>query len=153
MVTTGPGLDETVVRLGELDGAPMSTITHHDVGSLAPAAPTAAYLRWIAVGLREAHGYDDARIARYLVAAPGVHDGVDRDRDRGAGCDRARGGLSGPGTARAVRGAVPLNGFAGATRTLGPCRCWKPSRESYAASSWRARAASTSPRSTGFPTG
>ena len=63
-----------MVRLGELDGAPMFTITHHDVASLAPATPTAAYLRWIAVGLREAHGYDDARIARYLVAAPGVRD-------------------------------------------------------------------------------
>ena len=72
VVTTGPGLYETVVRLGELDGAPMFTITHHDVASLAPAAPTAAYLRWITVGLRETHGYDDRRIARYLAAAPGV---------------------------------------------------------------------------------
>ena len=72
VVTTGPGLYETVVRLGDLDGAPMFTITHHDVAGLAPAAPTAAYLRWITVGLREAHAYDDHRIARYLVAAPGV---------------------------------------------------------------------------------
>ena len=50
----------------------MFTITHHDVASLAPAAPTAAYLRWIAMGLRETHAYDDHRIARYLAAAPGV---------------------------------------------------------------------------------
>ncbi len=72
VVTTGPGLYETVVRLGELDGAPMFTITHHDVASLVPAAPTAAYLRWIALGLREAHAYDDGRIARYLATSPGV---------------------------------------------------------------------------------
>jgi hypothetical protein len=74
LVTIGPGHYETVVRLGELEGASMFTITHHDVASLTPAAPTAAYLVWIAVGLREAHGYDDARIARYLVTAPGVRD-------------------------------------------------------------------------------
>jgi len=72
VITTGPGLYETVVRLGELDGAPMFTITHHDVASLSPAPPTAAYLWWIITGLREAHGYDDARIARYLISAPGV---------------------------------------------------------------------------------
>jgi hypothetical protein len=72
MVATGPGHYETVVRLGELDGLPMFTITHHDVPSLPPAAPTAPYLTWISVGLREAHGYDASQIARYLVAAPGV---------------------------------------------------------------------------------
>ena len=72
VVTTGPGRYETVVRLGELDGAPMFTITHHDVGSLPPSAPTAAYLQCIAVGLQESHGYDAATIAGYLMAAPGV---------------------------------------------------------------------------------
>jgi hypothetical protein len=72
MVATGPGHYETVVRLGELDGAPMFTITHHDVASLPLAAPTAAYLRWIVIGLHEAHGYDATRIARYLAAAPGA---------------------------------------------------------------------------------
>jgi hypothetical protein len=72
VVATGPGHYETVVRLGELDGAPMFTITHHDVASLPLAAPAAAYLRWISTGLREAHGYDDARIARYLAAVPGA---------------------------------------------------------------------------------
>lgn len=72
LVTIGPGRYETVVRLGELDGAPMFTITHHDVGSLREAAPTAAYLRWICLGLAEAHGYDGPRAARYLVTAPGI---------------------------------------------------------------------------------
>jgi hypothetical protein len=74
VVTTGPGRYETVVRLGELDGTPMFTITHHEVGSLPPVPPTAAYLRCISLGLRESHGYDDARIARYLLAARGVSD-------------------------------------------------------------------------------
>ena len=72
MVATGPGHYETVVRLGELEGAPMFTITHHDVAGLPLAAPTAAYLHWIAIGLREAHGFDDARVASYLAAAPGA---------------------------------------------------------------------------------
>jgi hypothetical protein len=72
LVTIGPGHYETVVRLGELERVPMFTITYHDVGGLRPAAPTAAYLQWISIGLRESHGYDDARIAGYLVAAPGI---------------------------------------------------------------------------------
>ena len=72
VVATGRGLYETVVRLGDRDGFPMFTVTHHDAGALSPAAPTAAYLRWISAGLREAHGYDAARIARYLARAPGV---------------------------------------------------------------------------------
>jgi len=72
MVATGPGHYETVVRLGELGVAPMFTITHHDVAGLPLNAPAAAYLRWISTGLREAHGYDGSRIARYLAAAPGA---------------------------------------------------------------------------------
>jgi hypothetical protein len=72
VVTTGGGLYETVVRLGERDQVPMFTITHHDVASLAPTAPSASYLRWIAIGLREAHAYDAEQTARYLVRAPGV---------------------------------------------------------------------------------
>jgi hypothetical protein len=72
MVSTGPGHYETVVRVGELDGVPMFTITHHEVQSLPPAAPTGPYLRWISSGLREAHGYDAARTARYLMGARGI---------------------------------------------------------------------------------
>ncbi len=72
VVTTGGGVYETVVRLGELDGVPMFTITHGDISTLEPAAPSAPYLRWIAIGLREAHGYDADRTVRYLAAAPGI---------------------------------------------------------------------------------
>jgi hypothetical protein len=68
----GPGRYETVARLGERDGVPMFTVTHGDVAELELAPPSAAYVGWIAAGLREAHGWDGARIAEYLSAAPGV---------------------------------------------------------------------------------
>lgn len=70
----GSGHYETITRLGALDGTPTFTVTHDDVGVLEIAAPSAPYLRWISAGLREAHGWDDQAIARYLVAAPGVLD-------------------------------------------------------------------------------
>lgn len=70
--TMGSGRYETVARLGERDGAAMFTVTHDDVGSLEPVPPTAAYLRWIAAGLRDAHGWDPGRVAGYLAPAPGV---------------------------------------------------------------------------------
>ena len=53
-------------------GVPLLTVTNGDIRGLALAAPSAAYLRSIATGLREAHGWDDARIASYLAAAPGA---------------------------------------------------------------------------------
>jgi hypothetical protein len=74
MVATQRGLYEKVVRVGDLDGIPMVTITHHDVGSLTLAAPTEVYLRWIMLGLRESHGYDDPHIAGYLARASGIRE-------------------------------------------------------------------------------
>ena len=71
----GAGRYETVVRLGELDGLPMFTVTHGTVADLDPVAPTASYLHWIATGLREAHAWDDGRIGQYLLSAPGVGEG------------------------------------------------------------------------------
>ncbi|MGW6200062.1 histone deacetylase [Kribbella sp. NPDC055110] len=70
--TMGPGRYETVVRLGELDGMPMFTVTHGTVADLEPVAPTAAYLRWIATGLVEAHRWSPQQVVEYLHAAPGV---------------------------------------------------------------------------------
>jgi hypothetical protein len=70
--TMGPGRYETVTRLGVGDGAPMYTVTHGDVSSLEPVAPSAPYLRWISTGLREAHGWNSARIGSYLITAAGV---------------------------------------------------------------------------------
>ncbi|WP_350275348.1 hypothetical protein [Kribbella sp. HUAS MG21] len=70
--TMGPGRYETVVCLGELDGRPMYTVTHGTIADLAPVAPTASYLHWIATGLVEAHGWGIERVVDYLHAAPGV---------------------------------------------------------------------------------
>lgn len=69
----GPGRYETLARLGTRGGAPMVTVTCADVTTLEPAAPSAAYLRRIATGLREAHGWDAERAARYLAG----HEGID----------------------------------------------------------------------------
>jgi hypothetical protein len=68
----GPGRYETITRLGMHDGVPLLTVTAADVGGLDLAAPGAVYLRWIAEGLSEAHGWAPERIADYLTAAPGA---------------------------------------------------------------------------------
>lgn len=69
----GPGRYETLVRTGELDGRPVLTFTapwsHLDVDW---RAPSAAYLRCLGAGLRDAHGWSAARAAGYLADAPGV---------------------------------------------------------------------------------
>jgi hypothetical protein len=70
--TLGPGRYETVLRLGVRDGVPMMTVTSGDVAELDLNAPSAAYLRSIATGLRESHGWTDGGIAEYLAPAPGV---------------------------------------------------------------------------------
>jgi hypothetical protein len=70
--TMGPGRYETVVRLGELDGWSMFTVTHGTVADLDPVAPTAPYLRWIGTGLTESHGWNLTQIVDYLQDAPGV---------------------------------------------------------------------------------
>jgi hypothetical protein len=48
----GPGHYETVLRLGERDGAPLVTVTADAAQRPALAAPSPAYLRWVAAGLR-----------------------------------------------------------------------------------------------------
>jgi hypothetical protein len=68
----GPGRYETLIRVDARDGVPLLTITNGDLRRLALAAPSAPYLRSIAAGLREAHRWDDARIASYLTTASGV---------------------------------------------------------------------------------
>ncbi|WP_460658542.1 hypothetical protein [Kribbella italica] len=68
----GPGRYETIARLGERDGVPMFTVTDVNAGDLEPSTPSAAYLWWIAAGLREAHGWDASRVAECLSEARGV---------------------------------------------------------------------------------
>jgi hypothetical protein len=68
----GNGLYDTLTVLGHHDGTPLVTITHGAVATMSPVAPSAAYLHWIRIGLRQAHGWDDDWIDRYLARMPGV---------------------------------------------------------------------------------
>lgn len=75
--TLGEGGYDTVRRLSDIDGVPAVTITAHR--PLDPAPPSAAYLRWLCVGLREAHGWTAERVARYLGSCRGVQGQWPRD--------------------------------------------------------------------------
>ena len=69
----GPGRYESLIRLGERDGLAMLTISAPWAWTDAPLAPpNADYLRIIARGLVESHGWDDDAVAAYLAAAPGI---------------------------------------------------------------------------------
>ncbi len=63
----GPGRYETLVRVGELDGAPLVTFTSpHGARAVEHTAPAPAYLAMMATGLRESRGWDDEEISGYL---------------------------------------------------------------------------------------
>ncbi|MER7754447.1 histone deacetylase [Kitasatospora sp. NPDC097643] len=69
----GPGRYETLLCAGELDGHPLLVLTAPD--GLAAAGlrpPSAAYLRTVAAGLAESHGWDAPRAARYLATRAGA---------------------------------------------------------------------------------
>lgn len=69
----GPGRYETLVRAGEIDGLPVLTFTAPwGMGDVAWAPPSAAYLRVLAAGLREAGGRSAAEVAGYLASRPGA---------------------------------------------------------------------------------
>ncbi len=69
----GPGRYETLVHVGERDGWPMLTLTApwHLV-DVTLTAPSAAYLRMLAAGLREAHGWTVEQVAEHLAGLPGA---------------------------------------------------------------------------------
>ena len=67
----GDGRYETLVLAGYSDGAPVVTFTAPERFSPV-AAPSAAYLRMLAAGLREAHGWDLRVSAEYLAQLPGA---------------------------------------------------------------------------------
>jgi hypothetical protein len=78
----GPGRYETLVRVGWLDELPMLTFTAP--GRVKDAdlnPPSAAYLRHLAAGLVEAHGWSADRIARYLSTRPGAQPGPHSTED------------------------------------------------------------------------
>ncbi len=69
----GPGRYETLHVVGEIDDLPVITFTaswEHREAVL--SAPGAAYLRTIAAGLAEAHGWSAGQSCDYLLARPGV---------------------------------------------------------------------------------
>ncbi|MFF1791101.1 histone deacetylase [Kitasatospora sp. NPDC058243] len=69
----GPGRYETLVHAGELDGHPLLTFTAPE--GLAGAAlnpPSAPYLRTLAAGLAESHGWNARHCADYLASRPGA---------------------------------------------------------------------------------
>jgi hypothetical protein len=65
--TWGPGRYETLVAVGELDGAPLLTFTSpHGAAAAQRTRPAPAYLAMMATGLRESRGWDEPEIRTYL---------------------------------------------------------------------------------------
>jgi hypothetical protein len=65
--TWGPGRYETLVVVGELDGAPLLTFTSpHGAAATERTDPAPAYLAMMAAGLRESRGWDEREIQTYL---------------------------------------------------------------------------------------
>jgi hypothetical protein len=68
----GGGRYETLAHLGSHDDHPMLTFTSADVEKHAINAPSERYLRTIAIGLHESHGWTSRAIGRYLAQFPGA---------------------------------------------------------------------------------
>ena len=68
----GAGAYPILVRVGERRGLPLVTFTRDRHTAPTLAAPSASYLAAMAVGLREAHGWTQNQINRYLSALPGA---------------------------------------------------------------------------------
>ncbi|MGW1175621.1 histone deacetylase [Kitasatospora sp. NPDC002543] len=69
----GPGRYETLLHVGTLDGHPLLTFTSRaGVAGDEPTSPVPAYLRNLAVGLAESHGWGPWRTAGYLATRPGA---------------------------------------------------------------------------------
>ncbi len=71
VATLGPGRYETLHRVAELDGVAVVTFSAPwTLGDALLNAPSPAYLRMMADGLREAHGWSDTQVAAYLDRCP-----------------------------------------------------------------------------------
>jgi hypothetical protein len=70
--TYGPGRYQTLLRVGSRYGLPMLTFTSVDHARRTLSAPTAAYLRTMAIGLRESHRWSDSSIGAHLASIPGA---------------------------------------------------------------------------------
>ena len=63
----GPGRYETLVRVGDLDGAPLLTFTSpHGARAVEHTRPAPAYLSMMATGLRESREWSNADVKAYL---------------------------------------------------------------------------------------
>ena len=75
-----------LVRVGGRHGLPLVTFTRDRRAAAPLVAPSEPYLAAMAIGLREAHGWSEVQIDRYLSAIPGAAQVIRRSRDatRGA---------------------------------------------------------------------
>jgi hypothetical protein len=72
-IQIGPGRYETLIYVGLDNEAPMITFTAPWGADDVPlASPSAAYLRMLGQGLREAHEWDPSKAASYLANLPGA---------------------------------------------------------------------------------
>jgi hypothetical protein len=70
--SNGVGGYPLLVRVGERRGVPLVTFTRPRLTASPLVAPSPPYLAAMAIGLREAHGWSEVQIDRYLSALPGV---------------------------------------------------------------------------------
>ena len=70
--SNGVGGYPILVRVGCRNGVPLVTFTRDRRSASTLVAPTALYLAAMATGLREAHGWSQMQINRYLAALPGT---------------------------------------------------------------------------------
>ena len=68
----GPGRYQTLGHLGIRDDLPMLTFTSANVRDHPVHPPSEGYLRTMALGLRESHGWTSAQIGGYLSRFPGA---------------------------------------------------------------------------------
>lgn len=69
----GPGRYETLIYAGDHEGCPQLTFTApHAADAVEPLAPSAAYLRMLAGGLQDAHGWSLEQAADYLAGLSGA---------------------------------------------------------------------------------
>lgn len=69
----GPGRYETLLHVGDRERTPVLTFTAPWSAADVPGnPPSAAYLRTLALGLREAHGWPVPEVARYLAGLRGA---------------------------------------------------------------------------------